>query len=130
MERLQPDAEEHHVLFDLTNIFNESEITFEQIDTSDIPDNVLSDILNQAEREEQQKVNQSEAAISIARSNTLLDTPKQKISNRFKVVTQDDVDQIAGKSCKKRTHKQTEWGIKVFRGNILIVLFIPSQKLR
>ena len=31
--------------------------------------------------------------------------------NRFKSLDTEEIDDIGGKTCKKTTHKQTEWGI-------------------
>ena len=35
---------------------------------------------------------------------------------RFWSLTKQNVDEIASKSVQQRTHKQTNWGIKVFKG--------------
>ena len=44
-------------------------------------------------------------------------TPKQAKTYRFKAIEKEQVDEIASKSCKKKTHKQIAWGVKIFRGN-------------
>ena len=55
MERLQQEAEEHHVTLNLTDIFSDTELDFQQIDSLDIPDHVLSDILDATVSDEPQK---------------------------------------------------------------------------
>ena len=119
MERLLDNFEEDAVTFDLNNIFNENETTFEQVDTSNIPDNVLKDLLNTSFNNDGEIRDETATPQIGERSNTSLNAVNKKISNRFKVVTKETVDEIAGKSCKKRTHKQTEWGVKVFRGTFI-----------
>ena len=128
MERLQSDKKRHLVTLDLREIFNDDDLQLEQLDTSDIPDNILSDILDSTINSEEQKSNKSEGeheSIRLDRSRSKSDVYAivKKNQNRFKVITHKDVDEIAGKSVKKRTHKQTEWGIKVFRGNFLQLFY-------
>ena len=97
----------------LKEIFNQDENIFEQIDSSEIPDNILCDILDQTANSLQQKPLESESSF-IGADKTSRSSSTSKTPSRFKVISKEDVDEIAGKSCKKRTHKQTEWGVKVF----------------
>ena len=50
-------------------------------------------------------------------SNNMVKTPNST-GNQPKMITKEEVDTIASKTCKKTTHKQMEWGIKVFKGNL------------
>ena len=43
--------------------------------------------------------------------------------NQFKSLNSNEVDQIAGKTVKPKTRKQTIWGINVFKGNFKSYFF-------
>ena len=113
MERL-PDqnADENVVTFDLIDIFNESKTEMNQIDSKEIPDDILKDILDNPEVFQCKQFDAS---------NEQDQTPRSRTANRFKNITKDYVDEIASKSCKKKTHKQTAWGVKVFRGKEICI---------
>ncbi len=48
--------------------------------------------------------------------NEMSSPPKSK---RFKTISSDFIDQLAGSSTSKTTNYQTMWSIKMLRGNIL-----------
>ena len=120
MERLLENADERVVSFEIGDIFNDNSINFEEINTSEVTDSELSEIILDGNLLLQQNAmpsdtgnkdqNKAENSDKITPNST---TPKQ---NRFKIVSNEEVDTIAGKTCKKAMHKQTDWGVKVLRG--------------
>ena len=48
-------------------------------------------------------------------------------SNHFKVINNDYVNEIANKSCKKKTHKQTTWAVEALKGKFLLKVKIITQ---
>ena len=48
-------------------------------------------------------------------------------SARFRAINKEQVDEIATKSCKKKTHKQTTWGVKVFRRKFFKKIFLSHR---
>lgn len=48
--------------------------------------------------------------------NTLPDPAPMPSTSRHKILTSSDVDNIQMESVKARTRKQTDWGVKVFKG--------------
>ena len=107
------------ITFDISDILNKTVSEMEQIDPNDLPDEVLKDLLDsnddifptEASEVEPNKVDKAEDR----------STPLQL--NCFQNDTKIDVAQIASKSCKKTTHKQTAWGVKVFRGRYQLLLY-------
>ena len=51
----------------------------------------------------------------------------QKKKQRFPDITSEEADKIAGETIKKRTRKQTIWGVKVFRGNNFLSKILRSE---
>ena len=39
----------------------------------------------------------------------------------FAEVTEEEIDALAMNTCKSKTHKQTNWGVKLFRGKKIIL---------
>ena len=109
MQRLLDD--EDAVIFDLNEIFGESKVEMEEISSDDIPDEVLTKILEQSENLTSEF---RDPLVDLpANVNNAQETPTK---SRFKTVCTEDVDKIASKSCTKKTHKQTMWGVKIFKG--------------
>ena len=109
MEHLHKEdaqADENVVTYDLNEIFNDPNNSFKQIDQGEIPDSVLSEISANIDAIKQEIVTEPKATCG---------NPQQK-SNQFALLSNDIVDKIAEESVKKRTLKQTTWGVKVFRG--------------
>ena len=111
MERLP--ADKNVVSFDILDIFNENTTEMEQIDPNQLPDNVLQEILNNENFENENNVTEAKAQVSLEQDDSQGSEAK---SNRFRPVTKTDVDDIASRSVKKKTHKQTVWGVKIFQG--------------
>ena len=113
MEHLQQDKLEDPISFDLGTLFDENSENLTELNADDIPDNVLSEIIMDPSilNTEQSRNMQTLEAL-----NDPMCTPKSNTENRFKNITKQQVDDITGKTCKKTTHKQTDWGIKVFKG--------------
>ena len=121
MECLPQNIDETHVSFDLNDIFVPDELNLSEINPDDIPDSVLSEIIVDEHFE-------SECKSKETRSENETRSLKILNQNRFLQMESDQIDEIAGKTCKKKTHKQTEWGIKVFRGKRQFMKFNRSSK--
>ena len=128
MEHLLAD-EEQIVTLDFCDIFNENNTEMHQIDESELPEEVLQDILMNEntilDEVEAKPLNTVTEQKYEGRS-----TPDMKNQNRFKNVTKTDVDDIATKSCKKKTHKQTACGVKIFRGKGKVYLKIDKLSIK
>ena len=112
MDRLQTDNKDVTVSFNLNELFGENDLQISEIDSQDFPDNILSEIILDPTIINAQKMNESECPLPQSkqvRSRSWLN------ENRFKAVDIKEIDDIAGKIYKKTTHKQTDWGVKVFR---------------
>ena len=94
------EADKNVVILDLRTIFNEKEFSFEKVEMCELPDNVLADILNTSFTDDKKKMNINVTEIQ-GRSTSSESTLTPKMPNRFKLITKDKVDEIAGKSCKK-----------------------------
>ena len=115
MQRLQQEDKENYVSFDLNEIFGTEEFNMTEIPSDEIPDDVLSEIiLDEAIQNEIKAKPMLPPQGNVAARSTLTRTNSNE--HRFASIENKDIDEIAGKTCKKKTHKQTEWGIKVFKG--------------
>ena len=110
MQHLQHIADENKVIFDLNDIFNDSTVEMQQIESEEIPDEIIKDILD----EELSITSENSIQPKGLDPRSTCTTPDSK--KRFKFISKEGVDEIASKRCKKKTHKQTTWGVKVFRG--------------
>ena len=116
MECLPNKADKNVISFEISDIFQGNDINMSELNEDDIPDNLLRDLLDDPEtlREISNETVKEPPQLDLCQQNTT--TPSSK--NRFKSVTKQDVDKIAGKSVTKKTHKQTTWGVKILRGEI------------
>ena len=112
MEHLQEDADENVVSFNLSDLFDDAEKTLQEIDSSDIPDKELVEVANKIDaiKKEIQIGPGGDATRSTSAANS------NAKNSRFASLTNHNVDEIAEKSVKKTTLKQTSWGVKIFRG--------------
>ena len=128
MQRLLENENETPVSFDLNDIFPSDDYKMETINAEDIPDSILSELLMNEHEIFPSEVKQEDEAKNVtspSRSLNESNTENNKISTpRFRSVTKQKVDEIASKSVKKRTHKQTNWGVKVFKGQIFFQSFL------
>ena len=120
MQRLLDESDSGKLIIDLEQLFNENNVTMEQVDACEVPDDILSGILLDqniitAQNTEQVSDLVTESDEQCAVSKPIHDKENANVK-RFKAIEDNEVDSIANKSCKKRTHKQTTWGVKVFKG--------------
>ena len=84
---------------------------WKELSSEEIPDDILQQFLLDSIQENEllpQKETSSNARADEKNSSNL--------SSRFKSITKEYVDEIGNKSVQKKTHKQTTWGVKIFRG--------------
>ena len=99
-------ADEPVFSLDLQEIFDCKDLDLEQVNSEDIPDDVLSSFINDDMAENSEKIDESECpSTSPAETNS-------STTKRFRPLSSDEVDAIGNK-----THKQTVWGLKEFKGN-------------
>ena len=125
MQRLFTSSQESHVSLDLNEIFEVDNYKMETIDASDIPDSILSAMLIDDHgifaQEIKEEIDIKTPSTPIRSNNPInvnVTENKKTATPRFRSVTKEKVDEIASKSVQKRTHKQTNWGVKVFTGEI------------
>ena len=121
MERLLADSDENVISFDLIGLFNEKNCKMEEIDADEIPDNVLSELFDKEGNITLENAIQTEPnSKSADKEDSQQSTGQNVKSYRFKPIDKEEVDEIASKSCKKKTHKQTTWGVRIFKGTSTI----------
>ena len=113
MQRLPEDTENQLVSFDLADFFDGKNLEMSELDAEDIPDNILSEIILDPTLQNTEKFETSDTN---SPHGKLLKPRSRSNENRFKAVDDKQIDTIAGKTCKKTTHKQTDWGVKVLKG--------------
>ena len=121
MERLlAADPNETPVSFEIGDIIDNSNINMEELDSVDIPDSVLSAIILETNTDFEQNIEQvASKNIEDKKAIEKVYVKRRSKPRVHKLLNSNDVDEIAGKSCKKKTHRQTTWGVNVFRGNKL-----------
>ena len=112
MQRLL-EQKEDVIIFDLNEIFTDQTVQMDEINSDDIPDEVLNQIIQDSE---EITTEQAKTVLDLPEVERICNTKEIPNKNRFKFVCNDDVDKIASKSCTKKTDKQTMWGVKIFRG--------------
>ena len=118
MQHLLDGSNEPVISFEIGEIFDQNNSEMDVINAEDLPPDLFNEIfetedVSNLENEKETNVADGSSDGHVPRSRQV----KENInSKRFKYVNEDQVDEIAGKSCKKKTHKQTTWGVKVFRG--------------
>ena len=113
MQRLHKEADEIPITLNLSDIFDDFTMEMSEVDTQEVPDDILREILI-AESSINSLLSETKSDGIVSHRSTPVSTPKS--NNRFKANSKKDVDDIASKSCTKKTQKQTTWGVKVFRG--------------
>ena len=113
MQRLPEDTENQLVSFDLADFFDGKNLEMSELDAEDIPDNILSEIILDPTLQNTEKFETSETN---SPHGKVLKPRSRSNENRFKAVDDKQIDTIARKTCKKTTHKQTDWGVKVLKG--------------
>ena len=78
---------------------------------NEIPDDVLAGILDDVKQGHSEIVTKTNGCQQKAEHNA----PQKQC---FPDITNDTLDELELNTCKKKTHKQTIWGVKVFRGTI------------
>ena len=119
MQRLLDSTENRVVTLDVMEIFNDNNTKMEEINTEHISEHVLYEIFNENNEMTMENYIEFTPAQNVAdEMSPQLDLKENlSVQKRFKSVDTNEVDEIAGKSCKKKNHKQTSWGVKVFQGN-------------
>ena len=102
-------ADDDVISFELGDIFKSNNIKFDEINENDVPDALLAELLDH--------VQQGKDTIQENPTGHLLDADQSGTEpNRFIDLTDGEIDDLALNTCKKKTHKQTNWGVKVLRG--------------
>ena len=96
-------ADETAVTFDLGINLLEDDIEIDEINTSDIPDSILAQVVLDLPRTEGQ-------------FNQIDTTPKPTKGKHFETVSPEEIDEIAISNHVKKTKRQTAWSVNVFRG--------------
>ena len=115
MECLQGSEGETLITLELKELFEDPDGKMDEFDTTNIPDNVLQEIFQ----------NSSEKSEILQERNNAVDLradDKSKLPSRFKPDLKEYINEIGNKSIQKKTHKQTTWGVKIFRGNEIRIL--------
>ena len=115
-------ADEDVISFDLGINFNDQDTTLTEIDADFIPDTVLGELMGSV-GPNNDKSRQTEAA---QQTSTLKQIKLKK--NRFAVYTDEEIDAFGSNSVAKGTHRQTKWGVDVFRGKIQFKYLFSKSK--
>ena len=98
-------ADDNVISFKLGDIFQSNNVKFDEIKENELPDAVLADLID------------GEDAIQSNPSGHLQVTDNNSTEPaRFQNLNDGEIDELALNTCKKKTHKQTIWGVKVLRG--------------
>ena len=108
MEHLLLPADEPVITFDLSKFLNENTTEMEQVDSDDIPDEVLKELLDNNEENFNDEASEMSNCSDAKTPNR--STPLQ--ANHFRNITKSDVDDIATKSCKKNNTQTNCLGSK------------------
>ena len=102
------------ITFDLNSFFDENQDNIEIVSENDVPDSILGELMDSVNQTFPELAQNQGASAS---STATAEPQKQVLNRRFPVLSTEEIDDIANNTCKKKTRKQTVWGIKVFRGN-------------
>ena len=112
MAELSYNAEDNIISFDLDHDLNFDDTELVPLESSDVPDAVLMELMNNT------GVNSDQNKENVSAKKSEADDSAQIQSTRFPMLSKDQIDDIASNAIKPKTKKQTMWGIKVFRGKI------------
>ena len=113
------DAGNDDVTFtlNLTDLFDAENVKIDEINSEDTPDDVLAGIITDMPDKTSEK--NEKLHLSPAVADNFCKPPKSDTKNRFRSLSKEDTDSICHNSIAKKTHRQTNWGLKVFTGEIL-----------
>ena len=117
-QRLDKNNSEPVFTLDLDLNIDENSLNLSEIDSTYVADSDLMELVDSInENESKSDENPS------AQNQQADDIGLNYKSKQFETPTEEQVDEIALNTCKKATHKQTTWGINVFKGKLIFIIF-------
>ena len=111
VDRSEDVADDAVISFKLGEFFNSDNVIFDEMMKNEILDDVLAGILDDIKQGRSETVRKTDGHPQKAEHNA----PQQQC---FSNITNEELDELALKTHKNKTYKQTTWGVKVFRGII------------
>ena len=97
-------------LIDLGQIFGKENVEMDELDTEDIPDANLVDLMKGINENNPPIVQKPQPSSAVADDIK----PRVKVqSKRFLDLNDQEIDEIADFNTKSKTKKETNWGVKV-----------------
>ena len=107
------DADNITFSIDLSNFFYPNGVEINELDTNDIPDADMCELMNNVMPKNATNCEQVE--VSKNQADEKASKPKRN-KTRFAQISDEQVNKIAENKCAPTTWKQTTWDVKIFKG--------------
>lgn len=106
------EADDASFSLDFATYLDSNTFEYHEINSNEVPSTgIFHEMANMAP-----PVSNFGGESSVQADNTNAETATEPKTSRHKILTNSDVDNVQNESIRPRTRKQTEWGVKVFKG--------------